>query len=388
MSPTDIDVTKTSSLLGSLRIAIVHDYLNQQGGAEKVAEVFSRMFPSAPVYTSVYDSDAMPEYWRAIDVRTSYMQRLAPRVNLAKALLPLYPTAFESFDLSQYDLVLSSSSSFAKGVITGPQTCHVCYCYTPTRFLWMYPEYTGQLPIPAGARAVLPLVITPLRVWDTAAARRVDHFIGISTTVARRIEKYYRSPASVIEPPVDVLSYRLSRSYEDYYLVMARLHPYKRIDLAIEACNRLKARLVIVGDGPDNNRLRAMGGPTVSFLGRVSEAEARRLLAGCRALLWPGEEDFGLVPVEAQASGRPVVAYRAGGAAETVIDGETGRLFSPQTVDALVAVLQDFDPDAFDTQTMRRNAERYDLPQFVQRMTAELEKAHAARIEAFAAAGS
>ena len=370
----DLDVRKRSAVLAPLCVAIVHDYLNQQGGAEKVAEVFCRMFPDAPLYTSVYDRTAMGDFWRNVDVRTSFMQKLTSRVGIAKALLPLYPAAFEAFDLAGYDLVLSSSSTFAKGVITRPETCHVCYCYTPARYAWMYHEYTGRQKLPPGARVVLPAMIAPLRMWDYAAAQRVDHMIAISQAVSGRIQKFYRRQSTVIEPPVHVSDFEVSKQIDDYFLVIARLGAYKRIDIAVEACTRLNVPLKVVGDGPDREALAKQAGPSVTFLGRRSDIEVRELLSRCRAVLWPGEEDFGLVPVEAQASGRPVIAYNAGGAAETVIQWKTGILFSPQTVEALVEAIKSFDPHSFQTDALRANAKRFDLPVFVDRMTAELER--------------
>lgn len=376
MHRVDLDIRSRSPLLASLRVAIVHDYLNQQGGAEKVAEVFCRMFPGAPLYTSVYDRGAMGPFWRQVDVRTSFMQKLASRAGLAKGLLPLYPAAFESFDLSDYDLVLSSSSTFAKGVITRPDTCHVDYCYTPARFAWMYHEYTGNHRLPPGTRALLPGLVTPLRVWDLAAAQRVDHFVAISQTVARRIEKFYRRSAAVVEPPIEVGQYEPATEIGDYFLVVARLAAYKRIDLAVRACTALGVPLIVAGEGPDRKRIERLAGHTVRFLGRVPDNEVCTLLARCRAVLWPGEEDFGLVPVEAQAAGRPVIAFGRGGAAETVIPGETGILFFPQTVEALVSVIQGFDPHAYDPSVLRENAARYDVALFVKRMATELEAAY------------
>ncbi len=360
--------------LSDLRVALVHDYLNQPGGAERVVEVFCRMFPKAPLYTSLYDAGAMPDFWRGVDVRTSFMQRLPTRVGVARALLPLYPLAFESFDLSEFDLVLTSSSTFAKGVITRAGACHVCYCYTPTRFAWMYHDYTGRQRLPAGSRVLLPLFVSPLRVWDYAAAQRVDHFIAISSTVAGRMRKYYRRPSTVIYPPVETSAYQVGVP-EDFYLVLARLQAYKRIDLAVEACTRLGVRLIVAGDGPDRPRLERLAGPSVEFLGRVSDARGRELLSTCRALLWPGEEDFGLVPVEAQASGRPVIAFKGGGAAETVIDGQTGMLFEPQTVEGLMEAIRSFDPDGYEPDVLRANAARYDVAHFRDAMYAELERA-------------
>lgn len=369
--------------LRSLRVAIVHDYLNQPGGAEKVVEVLAEMFPHAPIYTSVYDADAMPGFWRARDIRTTFMQRLSPRLSVAKALFPLYPAAFESLDLRSYDLVLSSTTAFAKGVITRPETCHICYCNNPTRFLWMPHEYLAHARLPTLVRAIIPWLATPLRVWDYAAAQRVDYFVAGSQNAARRIAKWYRRESEVIPPPIDVTSYCVSSQIDDYFLVVARLQPYKRIDLAVEACSRLGLPLRVVGDGPDRQRLQALAGPQVSFLGRLPDQQVREQLARCRALLWPGEEDFGLVPLEAQASGRPVIAYRGGGVLETVIEGETAVFFRQPTVDSLMAVLEAFQDD-FDPAALRRQAEKFDRPIFVRRLAETVDRlyrAHQARFD-------
>lgn len=378
--------TDSSRLLATLRVALVHDYLNQPGGAEKVVETFCTMFPAAPLYTSVYDASAMGPFWRDVDIRTSFLQNIASRVGPARALLPLYPTAFESFDFSDYDLVLSSTTAFAKGIVTRPQTCHVCYCNNPMRLAWMYRDYLAHQRLPIGSRALLPWLVTPMRVWDYAAAQRVDHFIAGSYNAARRILKYYRRHSTVIQPPVDTRTFepggREPEGPEDYYLVMARLQPYKRIDLAIEACNRLQHPAVIVGAGPDRRRLEGMAGATIRFAGRASDDEARRLLQRCKAVLWPGEEDFGLVPVEAQACGRPVIAYAAGGALETLEDGQTGLLFYPQTVDALVGAMRRFDSYHFDPRRLRDNALRFELPAFMDRMRDELARAYRGHLAA------
>jgi glycosyltransferase involved in cell wall biosynthesis len=375
----DRSLAVDSEVLRPLRIALVHDYLNQNGGAEKVVEVFCRMFPAAPLYTSVYDPAVMEPFWRDVDIRTSFMQKLSPRLSIAKALLPLYPKAFESFDLSGYDLVLSSASTFAKGVRSQAGTCHVCYCYTPSRFAWMYQEYVERQELPPGARFVLPAVVGRLRKWDYAAGQRPDEMIGISRAVAERIRTFYGRVAKVIEPPVNVADYAPSDNVDEYFLIVARLAPYKRIDIAVEACTRLGVPLKVVGSGPAREALERLAGPSVTFLGRVGDEDVRTLLARCKALLWPGEEDFGLVPVEAQAAGRPVIAYAAGGALETVIDGQTGVLFSPQTVEVLIQAIQSFDGSRYDVGALRANAERFDLPRFVSRMTAELERAVIAR---------
>lgn len=354
--------------LRDLRVAIVHDYLNQQGGAEKVVEVFADMFPAAPIYVSVYDRAAMPDRWARADVRTTFLERLSPKVRWAKALLPLYPAAFESLDLGAFDLVLSSTTAFAKGVITRPHTLHVCYCNNPARFLWTYEEYVRFEPLPWALRHVLPLALSPLRVWDFAAAQRVDRFIAGSYNAARRIAKYYRRDSVVLQPPIDVDSFQSGGPIGEHFLVVARLQPYKRLDLAVEACTRLGIPLHVVGAGPDEARLRRTAGPTVRFLGRLPDSEMRAQLAACRALIVPGEEDFGLTPLEAQASGRPVIAYGAGGALETVRDGETGILFRQPSVDAVVDALATFRDDRFHPEVLRRHARRFDRSTFVERL--------------------
>ncbi|MDB5057471.1 MAG: glycosyltransferase family 4 protein [Chloroflexi bacterium] len=362
-----------------MRVALAHDYLNQSGGAENVVEVFCRMFPEAPLYTSVYDRDAMPDFWQNIDVRTSYMQHITPRLKIAKRLLPLYPSAFESFDFSEYDAVLSSCSTFAKGVITGPETVHVCYCHNTTRPLWMYHEYVAHEERGLLQRAVLPAVVGRLRQWDYLAAQRVDHFIANSQTTAARIRKYYGRDSVVIEPPIRVSEFAGGDGVvEPYFLVISRLQSYKRIDLAVQVANMLQLRLLIAGRGPDMQRLRAMAGPTVEFLGRVTNAERVRLLQRCGALILPGREDFGLTALEAQAAGRPVIAFGAGGALETVVDGSTGSLFYEQSVESLAQTIQCFDAKAFDPAACRTQAGRFDEAVFKQRIHKHLAKLFAA----------
>jgi glycosyltransferase involved in cell wall biosynthesis len=354
--------------LSSLRVALVHDYLNQPGGAEKVVEVFAEMFPEAPIYTSVYDADRMPDAWRARDIRTSFMQKLSPRLSVAKALFPLYPAAFELFDFRKYDLVLSSTTTFAKAVITRPETCHICYCNNPTRFLWMYHDYFENERFPRALGAMFPWLLSPLRVWDYTVAQRVDYFIAGSKNAARRIAKYYRRQSDVVQPPIDGASFWISDDIEDYFLVVSRLQSYKRIDLAVTACSRLGLPLRIVGDGPDRSRLQGLAGPSVGFLGRLGENEVRQQMSRCRAFIFPGEEDFGLTPLEAQASGRPVIAYGAGGALETVKDGETGAYFRATSVEALAEVLLNFDETRFDPPKLRSHALHFDKDVFKRRL--------------------
>ena len=314
-----------------MKVALVHDYLTQAGGAERVVAAFHDMYPEAPLYTSVYDAEKTLSCFKKMDIRTSFLQAwpLASR-RLHKLALALYPMAFEQFDLDSYDVVLSSSSSFAKGVITGPDTCHICYCHTPARFAWRQHGYMANSAL---LRLLSPLMrgtLKDLRMWDVDSTNRIDYIVANSYNVARRIRKFYRrEAAAVIHPPVETKKYSIAPPDEvgDHFLIVSRLLGYKRIDLAIEACNRMGHPLRIIGTGPELKALQKIAGPTVTFLGSPSDSEVAREYSRCRALILPGEEDFGITPLEAMASGRPVVAFGAGGALETVIDGGTGLFF-------------------------------------------------------------
>ncbi len=347
-----------------MRVALVHDWLNQYGGAERVLELFHRMYPQAPVFTSIFAPAAFPRAYRQWDIRTSFMQRLPLVKRKHQPFMPIYPFAFESFDFSEFDLVISNASAFCHGIMTTPATRHICYCLTPTRFIWNYPEYSRQEALGRPARLLLPLFLAPLRVWDRVSADRVDDFVAISEAVADRVNKYYRRPATVIHPPVDCATYQLSDEVDDFYLIVSRLVPYKRVDLAIKAFNKLGVPLLIAGDGRDRARLERLAAANVRFLGRVSEQELRRLYSRCRAFIFPGEEDFGLTPVEAQASGRPVIAYAAGGALDTVLPGQTGAFFSQRSPDALAEVVSSFQAESYDPRAIRAQAERFDVSRF------------------------
>ncbi|HLY31292.1 MAG TPA: glycosyltransferase, partial [Ktedonobacterales bacterium] len=298
----------------------------------------------------------------------SFMQRLPFAKRHHQPFLPLYPFAFERFDLRAYDLVISDSSAFAKGIVTRPDALHICYCHTPMRWAWNYDEYVERERLGRLARLTLPSVIVFLRQWDYATAARVDHFIANSPNVAARIAKYYRREAVVIPPPVETTHYALSPQIDDYFLIISRLIPYKRVDLAIAAFNQLGLPLRIIGDGRDERRLRALAKPNVRFLGRLSDDETRAQLARCQALIFPGEDDFGLTPVEAQASGRPVIAYGMGGALTSVREGQTGLFFRERTPDALAATVASFRAGAFDPLAIRRHAETFDTAQFARRL--------------------
>ncbi len=353
-----------------MKVALVHDYLNQMGGAERVVMAFHEIFPDAPIYTSIYDPQRVDPAFQKMDIRTSFMQKLPLVTKHHQPYLPFYPFAMENLDLRGYDLVLSSSSAFGKGVITRPETLHICYCHTPMRWCWNYDEYVEREHLGKIARSILPFMITGLRVWDQTSAMRVDHFIANSPVVAERIKKYYRREAAYIPPPVDAsrFSFDPDTIPEDYFLVLSRLVPYKRIDLAIQACNQLQLPLVIIGGGRDLDRLKQMAGPTIRFMGRLSDEEVIYYITHCRAFLFPGEEDFGITPLEAQACGRPVIAYGAGGALASIIDGETGMIIQEQTVESLAATLTSFGERVFDPHVIHNHALEFDTPLFRRRI--------------------
>jgi glycosyltransferase involved in cell wall biosynthesis len=368
-----------------MKVALVHDYLNQMGGAERVVLALHELFPDAPLYTSIYDPKRVDPAFQKIDIRTSFMQKLPFIMKHHQPYLPFYPAAMEGLDLRGYDLVLSSSSAFGKGVIVKPETMHICYCHTPMRWCWNYSEYVEREQLGGMARRILPFLITWLRVWDQTSAMRVDHFIANSPVVAQRIQKYYRRESVVIPPPVEASRFLFDPAAQigDYFLVLSRLAPYKRIDLAIQACNMLQLPLVIIGGGRDEKQLKAMAGPTIRFLGRLSDSETLPYIAHCRAFLFPGEEDFGITPLEVQASGRPVIAYGAGGALASVVEGVTGTFFHKQTAESLAAVLASFDARQYHPQTIRNHALDFDKPRFQRRVLQFIEaKMSATRVQA------
>ena len=350
-----------------MRIALVHDYLNQMGGAERVLLALHELFPEAPIYTSIYAPDRVDSRFRGLDIRTSFMQRLPLVKKHHQPFLPLFPFAFEQLDLRAYDLVISDSSAFAKGVVTAPNALHICYCHTPMRWAWNYFDYVERERLGPLARAALAPTIALLRQWDYATAARVDYFVANSPNVAQRIAKYYRRDSVYIPPPVDASQFEIAPSHDEYFLVVSRLVPYKRVDLAVLAFNQLRLPLRIIGSGRDARRLRRLAGPTIQFLGRQSDQEVRRQLARCRALIFPGEEDFGLTPLEAQASGRPVIAYGAGGALASIVPGRTGIFFQSPTSTSLALAVEAFRDDDFDPEAIRQHALTFDTAQFSQR---------------------
>lgn len=342
-----------------MKLAIVHDYLNQFGGAERVIMALHEVFPDAPIYTSIYDENKLPVEFRKMDIRVSFMQKFPFIFKLFKFYLLFYPLAFESFDLSNYDVILSSSSAFAKGVKKKPGQKHVCYCYTPTRFVWRYNDYVKREGFGPILRRILELILEPIKKWDLIAVRGVDHFIAISKTIQNRIQRVYGRKSSLIYPPVDTHRYGISSVDKDYFLVVSRLNPYKRIDLVVEAFNDLGLPLKIIGTGPDLKKLQKIAKDNIEFLGRQSEPALVKCYSECRAFIFPGEEDFGIAPVEAMAAGRPVIAYRAGGARETIVPGKTGVFFKEQSVAALVEAVNKFQFAVFNKEAIRAQALKF-----------------------------
>src|SRR5438067_716338 len=330
------------------------------GGAERVAEAMHDSFPRAPIYTTVALPQSLPSRLRAADIRTSPMQHLPGMDRKFRHYFMLYPFAVENFDLSSYDLIFSSSSGYAKGVRRRRNAIHVCYCHTPMRWIWRYDDYVAREKFGKGTRSLLPLALWGLRKWDLRAAQQPNYYIANSRLVAERIRKIYKREAFVIPPPIEVNRFHMSNDIQDYYLVLSRLMPYKRIDLAIEACKRTNRRLIIIGDGPDRARLEKLGDDRIEFLGRQPDQIVNYYAARCRALLFPGEEDFGMAPLEANASGRPVIAFRAGGAVETVEEGKTGVFFDLPDSRSLAQASEKVESMSWDQQTPRRQPEKFD----------------------------
>jgi len=365
-----------------MEVALVHDWLNQLGGAEAVLETLVQLYPRAPIYTSIYWRDEMPPRYLDWDIRPTWLNHAPGIYQHHQPYLALYPAAWSSLNLSHYDVVLSNKSGFCHGVHAQNSrraALHICYCLAPTRYVWAFDEYANSEGFSAATRLAMRPLIAALRRWDYAAAQKVDHFIAISREIQQRIKRYYHRDAEVIHPPVDIARYQPQPDVGDYYLIVSRLIPYKRIDLAIAAFNELGLPLVIAGSGRDQARLAKLARPNVRLLGRVPDADLPDLLARCRALIFPGHEDFGITPVEAQAAGRPVIAFGAGGALDTVIDGQTGVFFAEPTVEALIDAVQRFNRRRFDPQAARANAETFRTEVFAEKLTRFIREKYAAR---------
>ncbi len=348
-----------------MTLALVHDWLNQIGGAEDVLDVLVSMFPDAPIYTSIYAPDVMPAHYKTWDIRTRWIDKMPAIHRKHQPYLPLYPVAWGGLDLSAYEMVISNKSGFCHGFQKGNNTVHICYCLAPTRYVWQLDAYIQREGLGGLASAALRPMVNGLKRWDYRAAQRVDHFIAISTEIQERIRAYYDRDSVIIYPPVDTSRFDVRDvQVEDYYLIVSRLIPYKRIDLAVQAATRLNLPLKIGGKGRDLERLQALAGPTVEFLGYVPDEDLPQLMAKCKAFIFPGLEDFGITPVQAQAAGRPVIAYGGGGALDTVLPGVTGEHFHELTVDSLADVLQGFDATRYRPDALRAHASQFDRAVF------------------------
>jgi glycosyltransferase involved in cell wall biosynthesis len=360
-----------------MKTAIVHDWLVSYGGAELVLEEIYKLFPS-PIYTLLYDSSKFSEsFLGSAEVYTSFIQKLPFSKKFYRYYLPLFPLAVEQFDLSEYDLIISSSHAVAKGILRHSRQVHICYCHTPMRYAWdLYHQYMLHLGM---GKLLARVFLHYIRLWDYVSAQRVDHFIANSLFVANRIKKLYGREAEVIYPPVDTEFFSEPKrcASEDYYITVSRLVPYKKVEIIISAFSSLKDRkLIVVGDGPDYKRLKELAGKNVEFLGHVSKEQLKVYLSKAKAFVYMAEEDFGIAMVEAQACGVPVIAYGKGGASEVVIDGKTGILFWDQSKDALVQAINKFEKlaDKFSSEDIQKNAERFSRSTFRTKFKAFVEK--------------
>nr|WP_320193454.1 glycosyltransferase [uncultured Desulfobacter sp.] len=341
-----------------MKVAIVHYWLLNMRGGEKVIEIFCDLFPDADIFTLVYDPCSVSENINRHRVNASFIQKLPFGIKKYQQYLPLHPLAIEQFDLSGYDLVISSESGIAKGVILPPSVCHICYCHSPMRYLWnMYHEYQKELNLPA--RILWAFISNYMRQWDYTNAQRVNYFIANSENVKKRISHYYDRSADVIYPPVDFGKFS-NKASEDFYLFLGQLNPYKKADLAVRAFNKLNENLYIIGDGPQKNELKKMSNNNIKMLGRLSDDDLTDYYSRCKGFIFPGEEDFGITPLEAMASGKPVIAYGKGGALETVVEGETGCFFYEQTEESLIDAVQKSQRIKWNPELIRAHAKRFD----------------------------
>lgn len=360
-----------------MKVALIHDHLAQAGGAEKVLKALVDIYPNAPIYTLLYEKKHVNKYFKDRRIETSVIQRMPGGVKYYRWFMPFMPMAVEFFDLTGYDLVISDASAFAKGVITSPDTLHICYCHTPTRYLWDYThQYINELDYNKYFKKLISLVLSYVRMWDKLAADRVDIFIANSRAIKKRIKKYYRRDSKIIYPPVDVDSFSLAKEKGDYYLIGGRLAAYKRVDIVIKAFLKNKKKLKIFGSGVDMPRLKkiAEGADNIEFLGRIDGKDLPELYSKALAFINPQVEDFGITAVEAMASGTPVIAYNKGGARETVVPGRTGVLFSEQTVDSLVKVIDDFKPEQYSPNEIRTCARQFSTSAFKETIKIYIEK--------------
>lgn len=349
------------------RIALFHENFAQMGDAEKVAEEIYNLLSGADLHSTLVVPELLSESLRKANIETTWMQRLPGIKDYFRHYSLLYPLAVEAVDLTNYDLVVSSCSGYAKGIRKRKDAVHVCYCHSPMSWVWRYDDDNERAGFGGVEQRLLPGMLASLKRWDLRAARQPDYFVTHSQVVAERIKQIYHRDATVIPPPIDVDRFQLDEPQEDYYLVLSRLVHYKHIDIAIEACNRLNRRLLIVGDGPDRNRLEKLAGPSITFAGKQPDEVVTRYAGRCRALIVPGEEDFGMTPLEVNAAGRPVIAFRAGGVLETMVEGVTGLFFHQPTGNSLAAAIEDLETRSWHRTALRKHARNFDRPVFAKR---------------------
>ncbi|MFZ5366139.1 MAG: glycosyltransferase [Patescibacteria group bacterium] len=356
-----------------MKVAFVYDRVNKWGGAERVLLALHEIWPDAPLYTAVYNPETAP-WARDFKVIPSFLQKFPFAKTRHEAYPWLTPLAFETFDFSEFDVVISVTSAEAKGIITKPGTLHICYCLTPTRYLW---SGTWEYKIPFFLR---PLIFK-LRLWDQIASQRPDIYLAISENVAQRIKKYYHRDSEVIYPPIDTDKFKIkngklkmTNQNEKFFLIVSRLVSYKKVDIAIEAFNRLGLPLKIVGTGTEMGKLKRLASKNIEFLGQLTDPQLLSYYQRCQAVIFPQEEDFGLVPLEAQACGKPVIAYRAGGALEIIIEGKTGEFFAEQTPESLGAQVLKFKPEKYKPEDCRKNAEKFDIKIFKEKIKKIIEQ--------------
>lgn len=342
-----------------MRVALVHDYLNQLGGAEQVLKALCEIFPQSPIFTIVYDPEKLADF-NDKKIIPSFIQNLPFGLNKYQWFLPLMPSAVEKFNLKDFDLIISSCSSFSKGVITRPEQKHICYCHTPTRYLWSDTHnYVEDLNVNKYLKKYISIYLSKLRLWDKISSDRVDHFIANSAFVQKRIKKYYNKESLVIHPPVETEKFFISNKTENYFLTGGRLVPYKRFDIAVKAFSRIGIPLKIFGTGPEYYNLKKIAKKNIEFVGKISEYEQKELYAKAIAFINPQVEDFGITTIEAMASGRPIIAYKAGGALETVIENKTGVFFEEQEWEDLATTVINFQPENFNPLEIKLHAENF-----------------------------
>ena len=360
-----------------MKIAIVHDWLVKFGGAEKVLEAIYELY-DAPIYTLITDyKNINQSTFKNAEIHTSFIQSLPKAIENYSFYLPIFPLAIEQFDLSEYDMVISSSHAVAKGVITGANQLHICYCHTPMRYAWdLYHFYMNSIKNRL-KRFFARLILHYLRIWDLSTVNRVDYFVANSKYVSKRIKKIYGKDCKVIYPPVDVKKFNICEKKEDFYLIVSRLVPYKRIDIAVQAFGYLKdKKLLVIGDGPELKKLKKLASKNIEFLGYQTENVVKNYMEKAKAFIFPAEEDFGIAPVEAQACGTPVIAYRKGGSLETIINKKTGLFFDKQDVKSLVKAIKDFEnlEDKLNPYEIRKNSERFRKERFIEEFKSFVEE--------------